>query len=65
VGIRPQRRCEGGGGLDLGHDVCGVGHWMGMGARRRGGGSGGSTGAERGMTAGVGVVINQLSSVWW
>jgi hypothetical protein len=46
--LGPRRRGEGGGGLDPGHDACGVGHWIR--ARRRGGG-GGSTGAERGCTA--------------
>ena len=45
--LGPRCRGGGGGGLDPGHCACGVvGHWIGFGARRRGG-CGGSTGAER------------------
>lgn len=42
--LGPRRRGGGGGGLDLGHDPCSVGHWIGARRRelRRG-----SAGAER------------------
>jgi len=61
AGSAPRRR----GGMDLGYEACGVGHWVG--ARSRGDrAASGSAGVEQGQESTLSCSgADQVSRVWW